>query len=133
MLAGFVAEEGEILVEQTMQLRFLQVQLQQGAHQQLDVRLQVGHFVLAGDIEDYPVHRLRVAFVEGGNQRVLVREVLVHRADTNPGALRHQVGVGTGVTVLDHDGGGSLEDGLDHHPRAGLCGYLARKLSLFHE
>jgi hypothetical protein len=65
-----------------------------------------------------------VPIVEGDQEGVLVREVLVERADGNTGPLGYVVG-GPGVTLLAEDMSSRVEDALDGAHRSSLDGLSA--------
>jgi len=70
-------------------------------------------------------HLTRVALVQRGDERVLVREVLVERTHAHAGQLGHRVGGGGRVAAFDQNASRGVEDG----PNRGLGTRLARQLS----
>ena len=69
---------------------------------------------LADQLQDFPV----VARNQRRHQRLLVREVLVERADAHAGDRGYAVGAGAIVAFPHENASGGVEQRLDHRPRA---------------
>jgi hypothetical protein len=71
-------------------------------------------------------HLLAVTLDQIGDQRILVREILVQRTDADPGQACDLGGTGRLETILGKQNRGRIEDRLEGHHRAILPGLAPR-------
>ncbi|MNL20223.1 hypothetical protein D3C87_1414600 [compost metagenome] len=118
-------EQRKLAFKHPVQGGFQQMRMQHGLHDGRHALLQrrggVGVQHLVDDIQ----HVVVVALMQRGDQRILVRKILVQRPDADPSRFGDQIGVGAGIAVRGQNASRGLQDRVD-----GVLGpELARRFS----